>query len=133
MICFRTPMTYSRTPVVDDDSGTTQSAQMSRMGTRAIPVAATRTMASTRVNLRTTGGRMGTRLPPVSSLSPPRSQSQLVSHSGERLDGELLVLAAVGRRDLDADAGLALRHDRVGEADRVDPLLEQPLGHAAGQ
>ena len=39
----------------------------------------------------------------------------------------------VGRRDLDADAGLALGHDGVEEPDRVDAPLQQPLGHPAGQ
>ena len=39
----------------------------------------------------------------------------------------------MGGGDLGADAGLALGHDGVGEADDVDAFGEQRFGHARGE
>ena len=51
--------------------------------------------------------------------------------SVEGLDREVDVLGGVGRGHLRADAGRAARHDREGEADRVDAELDEPLAKAA--
>src|SRR6188474_2349184 len=45
---------------------------------------------------------------------------------GEGGDGTIELLARMGRRHLRADAGLALRHDRIGEADDVHAFVQQP-------
>src|SRR5215469_1660941 len=55
--------------------------------------------------------------------------SQLASDEPECLDGAVDVLRRERRRHLRADARLPVRYDRIGEADYIDTLLEQPLCH----
>src|SRR5690348_15089938 len=59
--------------------------------------------------------------------------AELVTDEAESLECALELLAVEGGGHLRADARLALWHDRVGEADHVYALLEQPVGHAGGE
>src|SRR5579872_3200683 len=56
--------------------------------------------------------------------------SELSTDELERLERVPELLAAESGGHLRTDSCLAFRHDRVGEADDVDPMLEQPVGHA---
>ena len=54
-------------------------------------------------------------------VNPGRlTHAELLPHLRERRDRAVDLLVRVRRRHLDADAGLALRHHRVAEADHVD-------------
>src|SRR5579871_2591797 len=59
--------------------------------------------------------------------------AELAPDLGEGGQCPLELPAGEGGRHLRADARLALRNDREGEADDVHPVLEEPLGHPAGQ
>ena len=65
----------------------------------------------------------------LSSCHIPSSSRTLVNASIAKSRS----CAAVGGRDLHANSGLALRHDRIEEPDRVDAVRQQPLGHLSGQ
>src|SRR6266513_5544962 len=59
--------------------------------------------------------------------------SELRARLHKRFDGPLELVAGVGGRDLSSDSRFALRHDRVREADHVDPFFEHGGGHPAGE
>src|SRR6185312_3515674 len=59
--------------------------------------------------------------------------SQLLAYRAECLDGLVELLAGERRRHLGADSGLTLRHHRERKADHVDAVLEEAIGHAAGE
>src|SRR5262245_48068086 len=56
-------------------------------------------------------------------------QPQLPTDLLKRLEGCVQVVACVSRRDLAAHAGVALGDDRIPEAGREHPLVEQQLAH----
>src|SRR6516164_8830463 len=58
---------------------------------------------------------------------------ELAAYAGEGVQSRLELRACQARGHLRADARLALRHHRVGEADHVHPAREQRVGHARGE
>src|SRR5262249_43944902 len=61
------------------------------------------------------------------------SEPQLALHRAERLDRQVEVGMRMGRRNLGANAGFSLRHDRIRKADDVDPLREHGAGEFRSQ
>src|SRR5688572_11673709 len=58
---------------------------------------------------------------------------QFFADLGERCDGAVELLAGVRGRQLCADACLALRHDRIREADDVHAFVEQAAREFGGE
>src|SRR3989442_2711271 len=79
----------------------------------SMPASRSRAIASRRAVARVLGGEEAT------ALADPR----------EGIDGAIDVLAAVRGGELHADARLALRYDRIAEADDVDAFAEEVPRH----
>src|SRR5262249_14126380 len=59
--------------------------------------------------------------------------AQFLANLGKRLNRPIQLLRRVRGRKLYTDARLALRDDGEAEADDVDAMLQQLVGHLAGQ
>src|SRR5947209_3538173 len=59
--------------------------------------------------------------------------AEFFAGGGEGVEGALELGGCVSRGELNADAGLALRNDRVAEADDVDAAFEEPVRQSAGE
>lgn len=61
------------------------------------------------------------------------NDAEIFTDFDEGIDGLVELGGAVGGADLGADAGFALRHHRVEEADGEDAVVEQLAGKFLGQ
>src|ERR687892_9361 len=61
------------------------------------------------------------------------ADTELTADLGKGGERQVEMFAAVSRRHLGANPGLALGYDRIRETDHVDALVEQPIGHIPGQ
>src|SRR5262249_38272124 len=66
-------------------------------------------------------------------LSISANHTQFASRFRERSHSLVELFRSMRRRELDADAGLALGHHGVAEADDVDAALQQLVGHLRRQ